>query len=433
MLGIMGFITVVAVIGLIMSKKVQTMVALILVPIISTIIIGQAGDIGTFVARGITNIAPTGVMFIFAILFFGILYDAGTFDPVINGILKLIGKDPVKITVGTALLAMIVHLDGSGATTFLIAIPALLPLYNKLGMSKTTLATIVALSAGTMNILPWGGPTIRAISVLDSSVEEVFTPMIIPFVVGLLFVVAVSIFLGKKEKRRLGNALDAIELDSSKQNEEGRDYALVRPRLFLVNILMIVASVFVLMRAILPPAVVFMIATSLALLINYPNLKTQKERIDAHAKSALMMASVLFSAGAFIGLMSNTGMIEAMSVGIVDLVPYGAGRALPVIVGVLAMPLSLLFDPDSFYFGVMPVLANAFEQFGGNPVMIARASIIGQMSTGFPLSPLTPATFLLIGLVGIDLGEHQKKTFLWAFANTILMLIVAFIIGSITL
>lgn len=433
MLAIMGFITVLTVIGLIMTKKVQTMVALTLVPVVATIIIGQGGDIGTFITRGIGSVAPTGVMFIFAILFFGILYDAGTFDPLISGILKAIGKDPVKITVGTVILAMMAHLDGSGATTFLVTIPPLLPLYNKLGMKRTTLATLVALSAGTMNILPWGGPTIRAISIMESTIDEVFTPMIIPFAAGVLFVLFIAVFLGRQEKKRLGDTLDSIVIDATQQTEEGRDYSLVRPKLFLVNVAMIAIAVYLLVSGTFAPAPVFMIATSIALTLNYPNLKMQKARIDAHAKTALMMASVLFSAGAFIGLMTHTGMIEAMSLGIVNLIPDGVGGIMPIIVGVLAMPLSLLFDPDSFYFGVMPVLANAFEAFGGDPIMIARASIIGQMSTGFPVSPLTPATFLLIGLVGIDLGEHQKKTFLWAFANTILMLVVAFIVGAITL
>jgi len=432
MLALVGFLTVLVVIALIMTKKVQTMVALILVPIISALIIGHGGELGGYISRGITNIAPTGVMFIFAILFFGILMDAGTFDPIIARILKVVGKDPIKIGVGTVILACLVHLDGSGASTFLIAIPALLPLYNKLGMSKGMLATLVALSAGTMNMLPWGGPTLRAVTALDSTVDQIFTPMIIPMAAGLLFVVAVAVFLGKKEKTRLATSLEALDLNAL-ESADKEDNPLARPKLFLLNLAFIVVAVVFLMRGTLPPAVIFMIATCIALMVNYPNLKIQKERIDTHAKSALMMASTLFAAGAFIGIMTNSGMIEAMSVSIVNLIPDGLGGAFPVIVGIISMPASFLFDPDSFYFGIMPVLANAYEAFGGNPVMVARASIIGQMSLGFPMSPLTPATFLLIGLVGIDLGEHQKKTFIFAFLTTMVMLVVAIVIGSIAI
>ena len=49
-----------------------------------------------------------------------------------------------------------------------------------------------------------------------------------------------------------------------------------------------------------------MIATAAALIINYPKVNDQKERVDAHAKEALMMASLLFAAGSFTGIMKGT-------------------------------------------------------------------------------------------------------------------------------
>lgn len=444
MLALIGVLTIVIMLVLIMTKKLQTLLALIIVPIIGCLVAGFTGNIvleegvftvktmGEFITAGLKSIAPTGVMFIFAILFFGILTDAGTFDPIIKKILQVVGKDPVKICIGTVILACLVHLDGSGAVTFLIAIPAMLPLYEKLGMRKTTLATLVALGAGVMNMLPWGGPTIRAITAMSSNIEELFTPMVIPMICGLAFVLGVAVFLGKSEKKRLGAALDAVQLDDSHHEETEAD-ELKRPHLFIFNIALIIIAVVVLIKSILPPAAVFMIATAIALLVNYPDKKMQSERVDAHAKSALMMASMLFAAGSFIGIMQNSGMLTAMAEAIVKIIPASVGQLMPVLVGIISMPASLLFDPDSYYYGVMPVLASAVEQMGVNPIMIARASIIGQMTTGFPVSPLTGATFLLTGLSGIDLGEHQKHTIPFAFMTTIVMLIVAVIVGSISI
>ena len=444
MLALIGVLTIVIMLVLIMTKKLQTLLALIIVPIIGCLIAGFTGNIvleegvftvktmGEFITAGLKSIAPTGVMFIFAILFFGILTDAGTFDPIIKKILQVVGKDPVKICIGTVILACLVHLDGSGAVTFLIAIPAMLPLYEKLGMRKTTLATLVALGAGVMNMLPWGGPTIRAITAMSSNIEELFKPMIIPMIFGLVFVLGVAVFLGKSEKKRLGAALDAVQLDDSHHAATEAD-ELKRPHLFIFNIALIIIAVVVLIKSILPPAAVFMIATAIALLVNYPDKKMQSERVDAHAKSALMMASMLFAAGSFIGIMQNSGMLTAMAEAIVKIIPASVGQLMPVLVGIISMPASLLFDPDSYYYGVMPVLASAVEQMGVNPIMIARASIIGQMTTGFPVSPLTGATFLLTGLSGIDLGEHQKHTIPFAFMTTIVMLIVAVIIGAISI
>ena len=429
MLALIGVLTIVIMLVLIMTKKLQTLLALIIVPIIGCLVAGFTGNIvleegvftvktmGEFITAGLKSIAPTGVMFIFAILFFGILTDAGTFDPIIKKFLQVVGKDPVKICIGTVILACLVHLDGSGAVTFLIAIPAMLPLYEKLGMRKTTLATLVALGAGVMNMLPWGGPTIRAITAMSSNIEELFTPMVIPMICGLAFVLGVAVFLGKSEKKRLGAALDAVQLDDSHHEATEAD-ELKRPHLFIFNIALIIIAVVVLIKSILPPAAVFMIATAIALLVNYPDKKMQSERVDAHAKSAIMQ---------------NSGMLTAMAEAIVKIIPASVGQLMPVLVGIISMPASLLFDPDSYYYGVMPVLASAVEQMGVNPIMIARASIIGQMTTGFPVSPLTGATFLLTGLSGIDLGEHQKHTIPFAFMTTIVMLIVAVIVGSISI
>lgn len=453
MLAALGFITVVAMLVLIMTKRVTPLVALIGVPVITGIIacfffvtdpenapgVVNFGknfqSLGKMItgSSGIGSVAATGVMFIFSILFFGILTDAGTFRPIIRGILKLVGTDPIKIAIGTSILAMIVHLDGSGAVTFLICVPALLPLYDALKMRRTTLATIVALSAGTMNILPWGGPTIRAATALGfDNVTEFFMPVLVPVLVGLVACIAISVFLGIREKKRLGSELVVGgQYVAPELTEEEK--ALERPKLFWVNIILILAAIACLLFSGFAPAVVFMVFYVIATLINYPRVKDSKARVDAHAKSCLMMCSVLFAAGCFTGIMKGTGMITAMAQALVSIIPAGAAPWFAVIIGVIAMPASLLFDPDSFYYGVLPVLAETAAGFGIATATIGHAAILGQMTTGFPVSPLTASTFLLVGLAGVDLGEHQRKTIPWAWAVSIVMLIMALITGGVTI
>ena len=423
MVAALGFITIIVLLAVIMTKKMSPLVALISVPVITALIGGHGLNIGKYINDGVKSIAPTGTMFIFAILFFGILTDAGTFQPIIDQILKIVGKDPIKIAIGTAILAMIVHLDGSGAVTFLVTVPAMLPLFEALGMRKTTLATIVALGAGVMNILPWGGPTIRAATSLKIPVTELFNPLLIPVLAGILFVLFVAFKLGRDEKIRIGNIED-INIDTNNLGEKKES------RNFIVNILTIIVAIVVLVSGKLSPTVVFMIAFCISIVINFPSVKEQKERVDAHAKAALMMASILFAAGAFIGIMQKSGMITEMSTVIVKTIPQSLGSYMAVITGVISMPASLLFDPDSFYFGVMPVLATTAQEFGSSAIAVGRAAILGQMTTGFPVSPLTASTFLLVGLTGVELGEHQKKTIPYAFLTTIVMLIVAIVTGA---
>jgi len=452
MLAFLGFLTVVAMLVLIMTKKLTPLVALIAVPVITGIIScafrvtdpENAPGVINFAANfkklggmitgssGIGSVAATGVMFIFSILFFGILTDAGTFRPIIRKIINIVGTDPVKIAVGTAVLAAIVHLDGSGAVTFLICVPALLPLYDALGMKRTTLATIVALSAGTMNILPWGGPTIRAATALgEANVTAFFMPDLIAVLAGLVAVLVIAVFLGKKEKKALGGETgNVVYVEPELTEEEKR---LERPNLFVVNILLIVAAIASLLFSGFAPAVVFMVFYCLATLINYPDVKESKARVDAHAKSCLMMCSVLFAAGCFTGIMKGTGMITAMSGALVSIIPASLGKFFPIIVGIVACPASLLFDPDSFYYGVLPVLATTAEGFGVAAASLGRAAILGQMTTGFPISPLTASTFLLLGLAGVELGDHQKHTLPLAWLVSIIMLVVALVTGGVTL
>jgi CitMHS family citrate-Mg2+:H+ or citrate-Ca2+:H+ symporter len=447
MLAILGFATVILLLAAVMTKKLSPTAALIAVPVVTGTIAAffkadEAGAVNVAAnikalssyitgSGGIGSVAATGVMFIFSILFFGVLTDAGTFRPIISGILRIIGCDPVKITLGTAVLAMIVHLDGSGAVTFLICIPALLPLYDALHMKRTTLATTVAMAAGVMNIMPWGGPTIRAAAAMGVDVMVLFGPLIVPVVIGLIAVLVFAFLLGKAEKKRLGTQSAEIVYTEEPLSEEAA--ALLRPERFRLNILLIVAAIIALLFSGFAPAAVFMIAFVLAMTVNYPDPAMQTQRVNAHAKEALMMASVLFAAGAFTGIMKGTGMISAMAGALVAVIPQSLGRFFPVITGLVAMPSSLLFDPDSFYYGVLPVLSATAESFGVSGVSIARAAVLGQMTTGFPVSPLTAATFLLTGLSGVDLGEHQKKTIPLAFSLTVIMLIAALLLGAVEL
>lgn len=427
-MALLGLLTILVLLASIISKKLSPLVALIVIPIIASLIAGFGLTTSKFMIDGIKSLAPVATMFIFAIMFFGVMSDAGLFDPIISGILKAVGSKPTHILIGTALLALLIHLDGSGAVCFLITIPAMLPIYERLQMDKRLLCLMVSLAAG-VNYLPWTGPTLRASAALKLPVTDVFTPLIIPQLVGIAFMLLVAYSLGKREARRLnltaGSASDIV----LKRELTAEEKALRQPRMFWLNAVLALVVMGTMISGKVDPAPMFMIGTVLALVMNYPHVKDQRARVDAHAKAALMMASILLAAGGFVGIMNGTKMITAMAQTAVTFVPPDLAQHIPFALGLISMPLSLLFDPDSFYFGVMPVIAEVGSMLGVPPISVAQAALMGQMTAGFPVSPLTPATFLIVGLTGVELGEHQKFSIPFLWLASIVMTVTCAIIG----
>jgi CitMHS family citrate-Mg2+:H+ or citrate-Ca2+:H+ symporter len=427
MLAILGFATVGLLLAVIMSRRMSPLVALIAVPTVAAVLAGMGGQIGRFVLSGLQQTAPVAAMFVFAILYFGVMTDAGLLDPVVDHILRVIGTRPRRVVMGAALLALLVHLDGSGAVTFLVTIPAMLPLFDRLQMDKRILACVTSMAAG-VNFLPWTGPMLRATAALHIPVADLFRPLVPVQIIGLVFVFGVAFMLGTREERRLGitagegpsAAVPRLTLEQERMRRPGR---------FWINAALTVALMAVMISGMADPAAVFMIGTAAALLINYPSSDMQRDRVNAHATAALMMAAILLAAAAFTGIMKESGMLAAMANTAVHAIPASMATHLPFMLGLVSMPLSLLFDPDSFYLGALPIVAQVGSTLGVPPIQVAQAALLGQMTTGFPISPLTPATFLVVGLTGIELGEHQRFTGPYLFAASVVMTIACVLLG----
>ncbi|MFE7784112.1 CitMHS family transporter [Streptomyces nigrescens] len=447
MLAALGFSTIGIFLLLTMTKRVSVLVALVLLPVLAALAGGFAGELGEMVLDGLSTVAPTGIMIAFAVLYFSLMVDAGLFDPLIRGILRVARNDPARITVGTAVLTMCVALDGDGASTFLITVSALLPVYKRLGMSPLVLSGVVCLAAGVMNMIPWGGPTVRAMAALKLDSSEVFTPVLPAMGCGLAWVLLASYLIGRRERSRLGALTPQGEVDAGTERDgceqptrmagdgPGTPWVPARPRTWpsIFNLVLTIALLVSLVLEVMPLPVLFALAFTLALLVNRPTWEGQQALLEKHAKSVVLVTTMIFAAGVFTGVLTGTKMITEMAEAFVSVVPDSLGGHLPVLVAVTGMPLSLAFTPDAYYFGVLPVLSETAAGFGTDQAEVARAAILGQMTTGFPLSPLTASTFILVGMSGVQLGEHQRFIFRWAFATTLVMTAAALLTGAFSL
>ncbi|MCB5170427.1 citrate:proton symporter [Streptomyces bambusae] len=485
MLTILGFAMIATFLVLIMMKKMSPIAALVLIPALFCVIAGQGAQLGDYVIEGVGKLAPTAAMLMFAIVYFGLMIDVGLFDPIVRGILRFCKADPMRVVVGTAVLAAIVSLDGDGSTTFMITVSAMYPLYKRLGLSLVVMTGVAATANGVMNTLPWGGPTARAATALKLDAADIFVPMIPALAVGLLFVFVLAYVLGLRERKRVGMlALPgepdaeplpgavAVAADESAEAEErvlvtaggsasaadptgvgsapgtgggagapagpdddtgfqGLDphRATLRPRLYWFNAGLTLTLLTAMIMELLPIPVLFLLGAALALTVNFPQMSDQKARIAAHSENVLNVAGMVFAAAVFTGVLSGTGMVKDMADWLVGAIPEGMGPHMALVTGLLSLPLTYFMSNDGFYFGVLPVLAEAGAAHGVSSLEIARASLVGQalhMS-----SPLVPAVYVLVGMAKVEFGDHTRFTVKWAALTSLVVLGAGILFGVI--
>ena len=437
-LALLGFATVIAVIVLLLRNVTVPALAFVGVSTITAAILVATGaftldEMAGFIKEGVKGVHGTAILFIFSVLFFGVMTDAGMFDKIIGALMKKVGNNVVGVALMTCLIAVIGHLDGGGASTFLITIPAMLPVYKRLHMRRETLLLICVTSMGVMNLLPWGGPTMRAASVLGVESNDLWSQILPMQIVGLVLAVGTAIFWGLQEKKRIAKLGDAAVEDVGKYDDsdsEEKNNELARPKNFLFNVILTLAVIIVLVMDIFPSYYVFMVGCALGILVNYRGKKLQNSIIKSHASAGLSMASTILCAGVFLGVLSKSGIMEKMAIMMASVIPASLGRFLPVIIGVLSVPLALLFDTDSYFYGLLPVLISVGNQFGVNPAHIAIAMVVCRNCATF-ISPVAPATYLGIGLAGVEIKDHIKYCFGWQWGVSIVCLVAGLILGVI--
>ncbi|MBD8114840.1 CitMHS family transporter [Priestia megaterium] len=431
MLSILGFLTIALFTYLVMTKKMIAFTGIIFIPIVFATIGGFGTKLPGMMEEGILLVVKTAVLLLFAILYFGIMMDSGLFDPVSNKILKIAKGDPVKIAMGTAVLALLGALDGDGTTTYMIVCSAMLPIYKRLGMSPLVLATVSILSLGMIaGTTPWGGSATRAISILGLEASDYFVPFLPTLFGGAIWILFTAYVLGRRERKRIGNVLieqvAATEMAATLESTPN-----INKKLLWFNFLLTVALMVTLILDVIPLYILFIIAFSIALMVNYPNLEKQKKVIKEHASNAIPVVSLVLGAGIFTGILQGTKMVDHMAGDLVSVIPDALGPYFTIIIAIIGVPLSFFMSNDAFFFGAVPVLAKAAAQYGIHPIEIGRASVIGQSI--HLIGPTSAPLWVLLELIKSDLGKLQRFTIGWILLSAVVMIILALITGAISI
>ena len=428
-LALLGFGMVIAMMVLIMAKKLSPFTSLLIVPLAFGLIAGYGIDTLKYGMSGIMGVASTFAMMTFAILFFGLMLVTGMFDPFVKRVVIWCKGDPLKVVVGTAVIAAFVSLDGDGTTTALICCSALVPIYNKLGINKLYLAALVSLQNCILNLIPWGGPTARVMAVMQLEAGEIFAQLIPGMLASVIYVIAVSYYLGLKERKRLGiidvqeNVVHEVEL-----SEE--EISWKRPKLLYFNLILSAIVVTAMIMGVASSAIIFAVGTAIALTVNYPNLKTQRDVISHLAPDMIHVVMMVIGAGMLMGVLNgpkDAGMSNAIAQLLVSVLPETMSRYFMVIIAIISAPGTYLLSHDAFYFGVLPPLAAAAEIYGYTNLQIGYASLLGQAFRF--LSPLVAFLYLLMDKTEITMAQYQGFLFKWCAGVFIIYMLVGYLAG----
>ncbi|MBP5291679.1 MAG: citrate transporter [Lachnospiraceae bacterium] len=460
--GILGLLTIIAIVVTLFQSKTQPAIAFIVWPAILGIILVIFGritfdNLADMIKSGFNSTGPTAALFVFSVLYFGIMTDAGMFDVIIGKLMTLVGDNVIGVCVVTCIIALVGHLDGGGASTFCIVVPAMLPVFKRMHMRTTTLLRIAVLSMGVLNLMPWAGPTMRAASVLGIEAGSLWQTILPIQAAGIVLPLAHSVLAGVQEKARgaglngkLAKQEGEVIIDEKDSSASSSNSELARPKLFVFNIILTLAVIAMLIWDVFPSYVPFMLGVAISLFVNYGfTAKMHKKIINLHAGPALMMCSTLMGAAVLMGVLTSSlgpdgGVVSAKVMvleagstpsvvrclaGIVSsILPTALGQHLPIVIGILSVPLALAFDTDSYFYGMLPVIIGIGQAFGVQALPIAVAMVVCRNCATF-ISPMVPATLLGTGLAEVDIKDHIKASFLYVWGFSIICMLVAVVFG----
>ena len=128
------------------------------------------------------------------------------------------------------------------------------------------------------------------------------------------------------------------------------------------------------------------------------------------------------------GVISGTGMVEAMANTIVSVLPEAMAPHMHWFMALFSVPLMMILGTDAFYYALLPIIMGVVVPFGVAAEAVA-ATFLLTATYGTPVSPSVAAVYVGLGLADVSIGDHIKYALKFVWPMSILVLIGATILG----
>ena len=429
----------IAIIGLIMfavssylalSKKMHLMVPFVVVPIIAGVLCGfSLPEVLNFAAQGVQGTFNSVLLCIFAVLYFSVLSETGMFDILVNKLVGITKGNIFIVMIVTVIVAFIGHLDGAYNTTYLIAIPALAPLYRKLNLDRRCLVLLVSLAAAPMTAMAWGQPA--KMTVYDETIDPVVMASSLYPIVAIMLAAALLVAVGFGFYYSKKNAVELSQLrqsfnDNPNPKVDFSNNPNARPKLFWVNFALFIFSLLCFMfMTTVKTYVLFMVFSCAALLINYHTQAEQSQIVRKHSAVMLAPAILFLGIGVMVGVLNGTGMVTQMVDAVLSIVPASMARWTHVLYAIIILPLEI-FIPYQAFQSMNPLLLGIGAGVGLSSYQVLTCQCISYLN---PCSPLVAAANLACELAEVDIIKQVKFSVVFCLAFNTLGVLLCVLFG----
>jgi CitMHS family citrate-Mg2+:H+ or citrate-Ca2+:H+ symporter len=441
MYAILGYAMTFLIVGLLLTKKVTPMVAFITIPPVVSLLAGYSiAEVSGFISSGVSKTLNTSLLMLVSMVFFSIATNLGIFDPPVEWLVKRVGSHISVVMVVACLVAHLTHLDTGSTSTLLVTIPAMLPIFKRMKINPIYLYTIIATAMAIVNLLPWGGSTMRAANMTGLDAAFITASLLPVMAVGFVFNICCAWFMGQKIQREhtklnivaSEGPVDIGDVTKNSGLVVDADRVTVVNAKYWFNLSIVLGAMILIFIGKLPGYYVFMLGIALLLIVNFKtDIKQWDKIIDKYAQNAYRITVTMFCTGIYAGVLTESAMLDAMSGVISGAVPTALGGFFNILIAPLGFIFGAIINVDGFMYGMLPVLIRVAEGFGFTVATLVFAAVLGSDASGAMLRPVSAVPWMACGMLGIEFVAAAKKTIPYSLALLAVEITAAVLFGII--